>query len=211
MRNPTRFTLLSLGLVAVLGAASCDEYLGNVNEGLNIHDLGGKVLIPKTLVGTSSKIGVVYVGIYSAVDTQYGFLGPVTAPDPSGGVGDAFPYGGTSVGDFYTRDAREVCQVVSDRNVKDAGANWELDFAVLQFPFYKGSIVWAFADQDNSTCNANGGFYDPIAIYIDPISVTAGTNGHYTINIQPTDLTLFIPGLGSSIKSNVIDAQQRLY
>src|SRR6185295_16474814 len=134
MRTFSKVALLTV-IAASVGLASCDEYLGNINEGLNIHDIGGKVIIPKSVVasnGTIDQMGVLYIGLYSGLDQRLGFYSPVAAPAGVGG-GDTFPYGGTAIGDFQTTDVRYVCLEILHRNVRDAGANYEFDYQILQF------------------------------------------------------------------------------
>lgn len=208
MRTLLRTAVLAVSAASVFAAASCDEYLGNTNEGLNIHNMTGKILIPKAVLG-SNELGVVYVGVFSGVDNRLGYLSPSAAPAQVGG-GDTFPYGGTSIGDYYTRDARVVCTQVSDRNVIDNGTELELDFSILQFPFYPGSAVWAFADTGNDTCNGGGGFYDAFAIPVTPTDVTAAANGtDFVVTLETTDLSAFT-GAGVGVVQ-LSDPYQRLY
>ncbi len=208
MRTLLRTAVLAVAAATVFAAASCDEYLGNTNEGLNIHNMRGKILIPKAVLG-SNALGVVYVGVFSGVDNRLGYLSPSAAPAQVGG-GDTFPYGGTSIGDFYTRDARVVCAQVSDRNVIDNGTELELDFSILQFPFYPGSAVWAFADTGNDTCNSGGGFYDAFAIPVQLTDVTAAANGtDFVVTVEATDLSAFT-GAGVGVVQ-LRDPFNRLY
>ena len=208
MRNLLRLTTtLGIAILAIVGAAGCNEYIGNLNEGLNLHNLAGTVVIPKAVLGTR-ELGVVYVGVFSGVDNRFGFLSPISAPAQVGG-GDTYPYGGTSVGDFYTRDARFVCMTVADQTKRDAGANWEVDFDILQFPLYPGAAVWAFADNDNSTCNKSGGFYDAFAIYVTPTAV-APNGANFTVTVASTDLSAFT-GPGSTGEVQLLDPAARLY
>ncbi len=218
MRTLLRTAVLAVSAATVFAAASCDEYLGNTSEGLNIHNMTGKILIPKAVLG-SNELGVVYVGVFSGVDNRLGYLSPAAAPAQVGG-GDTFPYGGTSIGDFYTRDARVVCTQVSDRNVIDNGTELELDFSILQFPFYPGSAVWAFADTGNDTCNGGGGFYDAFAIPVTPTDVTASGTAtgpvcgpnfltDYVVTLESTDISAFT-GAGVGVVQ-LSDPYQRLY
>lgn len=203
-----RHLIVAASALALLGAASgCNEYLGNINEGVNVNNMAGKVVIPKAVLG-SNALGVVYVGVFSGVDMSRGYLSPLTAPAQVGD-GNTFPYGGTSVGDYYTRDARYVCQVITDRNVKDAGTNLEVDFQILQFPFYPGSAVWAFADNDNSTCDNNSGYYDATAIFVTPTDVQPNATG-WTVTFDTTDLALF-SGINGSGSKQFLDPAGRLY
>ena len=143
MRNSLlKLAALASSLVALSALASCGEF----NEGINAKDIRGTVVIPKALAG--SNVGMVYVGVWAGIDTRLGYPSPEAAPQSSSAGADTFPYGGSSVGTFSTRDARFICEVISAREApRDMGANWEVDFEVLQFPFYEGASVWAFVDQ----------------------------------------------------------------
>lgn len=177
-------TTLSLLAPAML-AVSC----GKLDEGINVADLHGTVLVPKAVVGTS-QLGMVYVGIYSGIDTRLGYPAPKAAPQSSSAGADSFPYGGTSIGTFQTQDYRYVCARVSGRDVVDAGANWELSFSVLQFPFYEGATVWAFLDQNNSTCNNQDGYSFYQQILVGLTDRNPGANpGEFVLGLDPQTVT----------------------
>src|SRR5687768_2757603 len=132
-----------LYLLPLVITAAAYSACGKLDEGVNAHDLTGTVVVPKSVVGTN-ELGMIVVGIYSGLDTRVGYPSPIAAPAQSAAGADTFPYGGTSIGTFANRDYRYICQRVSAREVRDAGANYELDFQILQFPFYEGAVVWAF-------------------------------------------------------------------
>jgi hypothetical protein len=190
--------ILALGLLG--GAASC----GKFNEGVNAQNLHVSVLVPKTVVTSASGIGVIYVGVYSGTDNHLGYVSPAAAPGPDVSLQNTFPFGGASLGDFETRDFRLRCKTVSNQSVADAGTDWKVEGDVLQFPFYKGEVVWAFADRYTapvnllqgsaySTCSAdsNGdGYYSAVGIPIDLEPVVQGTNGNWIMKFAPTPLKL---------------------
>jgi len=186
--------LLSISLtVGALALTAC----GKLDEGVNAHDLQGTVVVPKALLGTND-VGMIYVGVYSGLDTRTGYPSPVAAPAQSSAGADTFPYGGTSIGTFANRDYRFICQRVSGQLINDAGANWELPFDVLQFPFYEGAVVWAWVDQyPFGSCNSNDGYSDYKQILVDMLDVQpASTAGQYVITLDqeplvPTEPTLF--------------------
>ena len=188
MRNSLlKITALASFLVAL---SACSDF----NEGINSKNLNGTVVIPKALAGTN--VGMVYVGVWAGLDSRLGYPSPEAAPQSSSAGADTFPYGGTSVGAFYTRDQRYVCEVVAAREApRSEGANWVVDFEILQFPFYEGATVWAFVDQPNAgnrynSCNAGGGYYDYYQILVDMLDVTADPNGtDFQVVINPTNLT----------------------
>lgn len=130
-------------LVALVGAAGCYD------EGLEIHDLVGQVVLPKeaatfeftravlddngdpvTDPGTGEPrfeteevtdvrlIGPVYVGLFASVrDDLYSYPYPETGPvTGSEAIGDTYPYGGTTIGDFrYACYEFFSCRMVSGR------------------------------------------------------------------------------------------------
>lgn len=119
-----RRTLLTLALVPL--AAAC-----TYQEGLEIHDLQGKVVLPEA-AGTRTTqsgnlieddvrlIGPVYLGLYPSVQSgtrEYPY--PEIGPSFQTGVpGDTYPYGGTTVGDLrYACFEFLTCKVISGRYV----------------------------------------------------------------------------------------------
>ena len=135
-----------------------------IDEGLNLHDVEGTVTIPAAF---TNSVGAIYIGLYSGTEDAGGYPIPVTAP----GTGDAFPYGGTSVGTFEGRDnatgLRDPdlgCTVVNNRQfypADDGSGDLWAPFLIRQFPFYPGTVVFAFADNDFDTCDPTGGYTDP--------------------------------------------------
>lgn len=105
-----RFCLLPLAAVFFLTA--CFE------ENLPQQDLDGQVVVPGELVNDARDIGMVYLGIYEGFDAeQLGYPYPKTAPRVGDNpIGDALPYGGTTVGHFTYGCFRALrCQVISGR------------------------------------------------------------------------------------------------
>ncbi len=91
---------------------------GCFQEDLPEQNLDGSIVIPASMVSSPGEIGPVYIGIYEAFDPhQLGYPYPATAPRVGDNpIGDALPYGGTSVGDFaYGCYLLLRCQVVSGR------------------------------------------------------------------------------------------------
>lgn len=163
-------TAISLAFVLSL-ASGCGEAFDpfafmnpEFDEGLNIHDIEGTITVPAAY---TSSVGAIYIGLYSGVEDGGGYPIPVTAP----GTGDAFPYGGTSIGTFEGRDnstgLRDPdlgCTVVNNRQfypADDGSGDLKHDFLIRQFPFYNGTVVYAFADNDFGTCDPTGGYEDP--------------------------------------------------
>lgn len=182
MRNFNR-SLIVTGLAAgalAVGVTACQSGGGDVNA----HNITVTVNVPKTVVTSAAGVGVVYVGIWSGVDNHLGFPSPVAAPAASSAGADTFPFGGTSVGDFSTRDARMICLAVTDQAVIDKTDHWEVDGQILQFPWIKGQVVWAFADRSRRTCDPGNGFGDNYGIPITLTSISS-TNGQAT---SPTPL-----------------------
>ena len=106
----SRFAPALLGLVLLLA--------GCFDEGIPERDLDGQVLIPADLVDDPRTLGTVYLGIYEGFDPdQLGYPYPTTGPQVGDApLGDALPYGGTSVGEFVYGCYRATrCQVVTGR------------------------------------------------------------------------------------------------
>ena len=172
-----------VGIVASTSACSDDfdpfKFMNpEFDEGLNLHDMSGTITIDASL---TASVGMIYIGLYSGTNDTIGYPMPLLAP----GSGDAFPYGGTTVGTFEARDTTTgerdpdlVCAVVNSREFYPGDNPGELkaDFVVRQFPFYPGTVVWAFADSDYSTCDSTLGFTDPELLDDSGDPVTYGTN-----------------------------------
>ncbi len=107
-------------------------------ENLSIYDLEGRVVMPRdagegrlpiadsngvitdrVLVDEPRMIGPVYIGLYAEIDYTQGFYpAPLLTRGntPSRADGDAFPYGGTTIGDFRIGCLEELaCKLVSGR------------------------------------------------------------------------------------------------
>jgi hypothetical protein len=187
--------LLSLAtpLLLLLSLTGCE-----FDEGINVHDMEGTVLVPKSIAPTADDVGMIYVGLYSGVDMHLGYPSPIAAPAASTAGADTFPYGGTSLGTFMSRDVRTVCQIVGSRSIRDDGANWALDFDVLQFPFYEGTNVWAWMDtlfvntagnvtNTYTSCDPDNGYYSYYQIEVVPTNVQAvGTQ--WEIQLEDSEL-----------------------
>ncbi len=119
--------------LALLALSAC-----GFDEGLNINDMTGRIVVPREAatrtmpngdtVTDTRLIGPVYLGFYSDVRTdEFGYPHPAIGPVFSNTVGgDAYPYGGTSVGDIrYPCLQSLVCKVASGRFVDfDAMVEW---------------------------------------------------------------------------------------
>jgi len=107
--------MTSRALLALCGAlllAGCFE------ENLPEKNLDGSIIIPSSVMPDARDIGTVYLGIYEAFDPdQLGYPYPATAPRVGDNpIGDALPYGGTSVGDFAYGCLQALrCEIVSGR------------------------------------------------------------------------------------------------
>lgn len=189
--NPCTFLFLSLSLAA----AGCE-----FDEGINVHDVSGTITVPKSIAPEAQDIGMIYIGLYSGVDQRLGYTSPIAAPAASTAGADAFPYGGTSIGSFMTRDVREVCSVISERDIRDEGSSWELDFEILQFPFHEGTAAWAWMDtlgtgNPYTSCDRGNGWYGYFQIEVTPIEVTqAGTQWKVVFDDTGLPFPETIPG-----------------
>jgi len=127
-----RRVLLSIAIASAIAGCTYDE-------GLEIYDIHGRVVLPEevgfrvTDAGNSIEddvrlIGPVYLGLYPSVQSglreyPHPEVGPVFQ---QGTPGDTYPYGGTSIGDIrYACMEFLVCKVVSGRFVDfDALVEW---------------------------------------------------------------------------------------
>lgn len=101
-----------LPLLALVALAGC------FNEEIAQVDLEGELVLPGDLVSDPREAGVVYIGVYAGYDPhQLGYPYPSTMPRVGDNpVGDAAPYGGTSVGSFEYACYRSLrCRVVTGR------------------------------------------------------------------------------------------------
>lgn len=115
--------LLILSAAAVLGTAC------SFNEGLIIEDMTGRVVVPREAAsrvmnngeeidGNARLIGPVVLGFYPSIrDDLYRYPHPEVGPAFSQEVqGDAYPYGGTTVGDIRHPCVSDLaCRITSDR------------------------------------------------------------------------------------------------
>lgn len=212
--------LLSLASLLVLPLAGCA-----FDEGINVHNLEGTVYVPKSVAPTANDVGMIYIGLYSGVDEHLGYPSPVAAPAASTAGADTFPYGGTSLGSFMSRDVRTVCQVIGSRSVRDEGANWALDFDILQFPFHEGTNVWGWMDafvvntagqvtNSYTSCDPENGYYSYYQIEVEPIDVQQ--NGtEWVIQLEDSQLPVTGSGNdaipGNSIERRYQDAEGKLW
>ncbi len=87
-------------------------------EALPEEDLQGTVVVPADSMDDARDIGVVYLGVYEGYDDQqlgypYPSTGPRVGDNP---IGDALPYGGTSVGAYtYACFQALRCNVLTGR------------------------------------------------------------------------------------------------
>ncbi|MEE2830072.1 MAG: hypothetical protein VX498_12855 [Myxococcota bacterium] len=87
-------------------------------EDLPQQNLDGQVIVRSELLPDARQIGMLYIGIFEAFDPeQLGYPYPQTAPRVGDNpIGDALPYGGTSVGQYAYGCYRAVrCQIISGR------------------------------------------------------------------------------------------------
>ncbi len=196
---------IAFALLCSLSVAGC------FNEELPEKDLYGSILISSDIVENARDIGPVYIGIYEAFDPfQLGYPYPATAPRVGDNpIGDALPYGGTSVGDFAYGCYQSLrCVIVSGRydslesmleanplededgepltaeelfdqctyyygwnsisefnfigesqldfELNDDG-DWEADFKAWHTRVPEGALLWAFADNDSTSCSVDRG------------------------------------------------------
>ncbi len=169
--------------IALLCAAGC---AGGGRE--DRVDITGTVVAPKALVGSS--VGMVYVGVWSELDAVTG------AP-----AADAVLYGGNSSGSFTSLDQRTICRVIEGRTVRDAGANFEIDFVVPQVRFERGSVVWAFSDENLTSCNPNAGTVDNFQYLVDLLSATDEGGGFFRVAMEPASYSAWL--LNGTVKADV--------
>ncbi|MCB9672649.1 MAG: hypothetical protein H6736_18065 [Alphaproteobacteria bacterium] len=122
---------------AVIGSALLALSLGSgchFDEGIVVENMVGTVVVPSTLlerlqsvggvptnVPEPKAIGPVYLGLYGGtvdadVTTSYPYVATGPVFDPTRTVGDAYPYGGTTIGQLRnTCLAALQCRVASNR------------------------------------------------------------------------------------------------
>ena len=163
------------------------------DEGVNAHDVSGTVYVPKSVAPTADDVGMIYIGLYSAVDMHLGYPSPAAAPSASTSGADTFPYGGTSIGVFTTRDTRSICQTVTERSIREDGNQWALDFEILQFPFHDNSVAWAWMDlytglaNTYRSCDNENGYYGEYQLEVEATDVSASGTG-FEVLLEDSDL-----------------------
>jgi len=196
---------LALGLYAgtVLG--------GCFNEEIVEQDLDGTIVLPADAAPDPRYAGMIYVGIYEGFDgEQLGYPYPTTGPRVGDNpIGDALPYGGTSIGAYTFPCYRAIrCQVLTGRYsdldallevhpvneedgapvdsegmfdqcswyygwngidefsfigadeldfVQRANGDWVADFRTWHSRLPEGAILWAFSDNDYTSCSPDQG------------------------------------------------------
>ncbi len=88
------------------------------NEEIPQQNLDGQIVLAGDMINDPRDAGIVYLGIYEGYDPeQLGYPYPATGPRVGDNpIGDALPYGGTSVGSYAYACYRVLrCQVVTGR------------------------------------------------------------------------------------------------
>jgi len=195
----------------LLVALLCCSLLGACyEESIPEQNLDGQVVIPGDMVDDPREAGMIYLGIYEGFDPeQLGYPYPTTGPRVGDNpIGDALPYGGTSVGAYAYACYRALrCKVISGRYdslealldtnpveeeeefasaeqmydqcswyygwnslgefsfigddqldfSRDSAGDWVADFRAWHTRIPTGAILWAFADNDFTTCSPDQG------------------------------------------------------
>jgi len=106
------------GRALVLFALFCSLLAGCYEESIPERNLDGELVIAGDLVNDPRDAGMIYIGIYEGFDPeQLGYPYPTTGPRVGDNpIGDALPYGGSSVGAYTYACYRALrCKVVSGR------------------------------------------------------------------------------------------------
>lgn len=182
---------------------------GCFNEELPERNVTGAVVVPGDAVEDPRDIGMVYVGVYRDHDPeQFGYSYPTTAPVVGDNpIGDAQPYGGTSIGEYAYPCLRALkCEIITGRYstiddllaknevltedgdpmsseqfydqcqwyygwnsidefrflgeldfAENDDGDWQADFLAWHTQVPTGSILWAFLDNDFTTCSTSQG------------------------------------------------------
>lgn len=128
-------------LIPTVGLAVCTACA--FDEGLVIENMEGRIILPpeaatqsffnedgtlRETVTDVRMIGPVYVGLYPTIEEgAFPYPHPSTGPSLSSGrIGDAYPYGGTTVGDFRFACFEDLtCNLVSGRHLSyDSIIEW---------------------------------------------------------------------------------------
>jgi hypothetical protein len=248
-----RSACLALGVFALTG---CFE------EALPEENLSGTVVVPADAVEDARDIGLVYMGIYEGYDDQqlgypYPSTGPRVGDNP---IGDALPYGGTSVGAYtyacfqalrcniltgryasldqlletnpvehadgepvLVEELYDQCQwyygwnsigefsFIGDEQLdflpNDDG-DFEADFRVVHSRLPQGSRIFAFIDNDFTSCTEDDGSINRRRSE-DGLFFREGTNFADILNFPDKYIT---PGdLLSSDPATVVDGEREGY
>ena len=254
----SRPLLIASALLALAGCA--DE------ENLPEKNLDGRVLLRGALVdevlgGDVRRLGIVYVGVYEGFDPeQLGYPYPQTGPRVGDNpVGDALPYGGTSIGTYAygcyraldcnvitgryatLADVLEVNPITVDETTIDDEVLYDqcswyygwnsieefhfigadrLDFAKTPTGDYEayfrawhgrtppGAIIYAFVDNDFTSCSPDSGPVNRQRPY-DDVFFREGTNYRDVLNFP--DKYINSGDFISSDPPRVVEGQQSGY
>jgi hypothetical protein len=224
--------IIAVALAALYGCES-DE------AGLPEQNLDGVIVVPGDLVdehldGDPRRLGMVFIGVYERFDPeQLGYPYPATGPRVGDNpVGDALPYGGTSIGSYAYGCYRALsCNVVTGRYetleevlevnpitvddveitdetlydqcawyygwnsieefhfvgsgaidfTKNADGDYEAPFRAWHGRTPEGAIVYAFMDNDFTSCSPDSGTINRQRPY-DDIFFREGTNYRDVLN-----------------------------
>jgi hypothetical protein len=100
-------------VAAALASAGCFQ------EQLPEREIDGELVLRGEFVDDPRTAGMIFIGVYESVDPeQLGYPYPSTAPRVGDNpIGDALPYGGTSVGDYAYACYRSLqCKVINGRH-----------------------------------------------------------------------------------------------
>ncbi len=228
-------------LAALLTLVGCDSDEEDVPE----RNLDGTVIVRGDLVrdhlgGDPRRLGVVYIGVYEGFDEeQLGYPYPKTGPRVGDNpVGDALPYGGTSIGSYAYGCYRALsCNVVTGRYAslhevlevnplsvddqavddetlydqcswyygwnsieefsfigaeqldfrENADGDYEASFRAWHGRTPEGAVVYAFVDNDFTTCSPDNGTVNRQRPY-DGVFFREGTNYGDILNFPDTYL-----------------------
>jgi hypothetical protein len=198
------------GSRAFAASLLCISLVGCYDEQIPEQDLDGQIVLAGDMIDDPRDAGLIYLGIYEGYDPeQLGYPYPTTGPRVGDNpIGDALPYGGTTVGAYAYACYRVLrCQVVTGRYdslealletnpveeeevlantedlydqcswyygwnslrefsfigtdqmdfVQDSAGDWVADFRAWHTRLPAGAILWAFADNDFTTCSPDQG------------------------------------------------------
>jgi hypothetical protein len=224
-----------VAVAALLALCGCESDEDDIPE----RNLDGTVVVRGELVdehlgGDPRRLGVVYVGVYEGFDPeQLGYPYPKTGPRVGENpVGDALPYGGTSIGSYAFGCYRALsCNLVTGRYAtlaeilevhpltvddapiddevlydqcawyygwnsideftfigadqldfhQNADGDWEAPFRAWHGRTPAGAIVYAFVDNDYTSCSPDSGTVNRQRPY-DGVFFYEGTNYRDILN-----------------------------